>query len=465
MSTPVRRSTQGRALQRQVQKRSSWTRTTGDLLVDWVEPQGLWWDGSDGGGGLAPIGPHGPWINSFGPPKPIVTRATSLITGPLTAAPFKVQELGFGGQPLGRPRWLVDPMLVRPDDRFPTSDIYPQVLRLTRAAFWAEWVRASIWWGQSAFVYIESPVDGSPMAGSLRNIAPYCLFTQRDEGGALCWVIGDTLDAASNVVADRDGRFTLGPVTYRLCVLRNPHSPIDVEGLSQGVFAMNPSTFMLAGQIEAYTSGTFRSGVPSGYLKVLTPGLQQDDADKLKADWMEAHGNDRRSIAVLNAMVDFQALSFSPVDAALGEVKRLNIADTAFAFGLDPMTLGVSFTSSATYTNIRDAWDNHRDFGLAPYMAAVEDCLTALLPGTQGVKVNLDGFANPDLKTRMDGYSVGITAGVLTKDECRALEGLPPLEEPPAPPAPPVVEPTPPPVLEPAPVPIRELARPQALRR
>jgi HK97 family phage portal protein len=157
---------------------------------------------------------------------------------------------------------------------------------------------------------------------------------------------------------------------------------------------------------------------------------------------MAAHGGDRRSIAVLNATTDFQALNLSPVDAALDQVKRLNLADVAFSFGLDPGTLGVGLANSATYTNVRDTWTNHRDFGLAPWTAAVEDTLSAILPGSGSVRVNLDGFANPTPAERFAAWKVALDAGILTVDEVREREGLPELETPaPTEPAAPVDEP------------------------
>ena len=118
------------------------------------------------------------------------------------------------------------------------------------------------------------------------------------------------------------------------------------------------------------------------------------------------------------------------MDAALAEVKRLNIGDVAFAFGLDPFTLGAAIGNSATYSNIRDAWTNHRDFGLGPWIAAVEDTLTALVPGAAGVKVNLDGFANPSPAERIDAGAAAVAAGLITVNEWRATEGLDPLPEP-----------------------------------
>jgi len=245
-------------------------------------------------------------------------------------------------------------------------------------------------------------------------------------------VLGDT-QGSERVVFDRDGRATIGPVRYRVVVLRNPHSPVDVDGNSQGVFAMSPSVFGLARQIDSYAQGTFRTGVPAGYLKVQTPGLTQEAAVKLRSGWMAAHGGDRRSIAVLNATTDFQPLNLTPVDAALDQVKRLNLADVAFSFGLDPMTLGAGLQNSATYSNLRDAWANHKDFGLAPWTAAVEDTLSALMPGTQSVRVNLDGFANPTPAERFTAWEVALRAQIVTVAEVREAEGLPPLPDEPAP--------------------------------
>jgi phage portal protein BeeE len=271
---------------------------------------------------------------------------------------------------------------------------------------------------------------GQPLAGTLKIVNPFLLSTERADDGSLRWVIGaEGASAQDKVVFGRDGRVTLGPVTYKIVALRNPHFGTDVEGHTPGVFEAHPSTFNLGGSIETYAQGTFRSGIPAGYLQVdqTMNSMTQEQADALKGRWMASHGGDRRSIAVLNAFTKFVPLQMSPVDSALGEVKRLNIGDVAFAFGLDPLTLGVSLGNSATYSSRVDSFLAHRDYSLAPWISAVQDVLTALLPGTQGVLVDLDKFVNPTAKERYDGYAVAISSGVLTPDECREMEGLPPL--------------------------------------
>jgi len=424
---------------RQVSQRARWTRATQNITMN--DPDGwlsdgnhgpVWWYGLDSGGLASPIGPNGPWP-TFGPAQAVVTRATSLICGPLSAAPYRVQDLAEPGAAQQVPRWLTDPMLLRPDARFATQ-VYPAVLTLARSAFWSNFVRNALWFGVGAFLCVDDEA-GQPLAGTLRLLDPQLLYTERGEDGSLRWVIDVGDSSSERAVFDRDGRLTLGPISYRIVVLRNPLSPIDAEGRSFGVFEMSPGAFQLGASIEQYAAGTFRSGIPSGYLQVETPGLTDIQAQELKAKWMTNHGGDRRSIAVLNATTRFQPLNFSPVDAALDATKRLNIGDVAYAFGLDPLTLGVSMSNSGTYQNVMAAWTTHRDYGLSPWISALQDVLSALLAGSAGVLVNLDSFANPPLKDRVATGAAAVKAGLLTRDEWRAAEGLAPLPEPEIPPA------------------------------
>jgi HK97 family phage portal protein len=212
----------------------------------------------------------------------------------------------------------------------------------------------------------------------------------------------------------------LGGVRARLVCLDNPHSPV-------GVFAQHPGVFGLSTSLGSYQAGLFRSGVPAGYLKVTAPGLTQTQADALKGAWMRAHGGDRRSIAVLNATTDFTPISINPVDAALAEVKRLNIADVAYAFGMAPESLGVTMGNSATYSNVEQWFEAHRDMALSPWIAAVEGVLSALLPHGQVAQVNLDAYTQAPWASRIPVYAQAISAGLLTVDEMRAAEGYPPL--------------------------------------
>src|SRR4051794_29936233 len=174
-----------------VSTRARWARSSGDMLVGGginpSEQAPIWWMGLDSGGGRYPIGPNGPWVNR-GQGLAVITRAVSLICGPLTAAPFKVQELGFGGHPLGRPKWVTDPCLMRPDLRV-ADDVAAEASKQPRGAFFFSWIRDAVLFGTGAFLCQEDDT-GQPVAGTMRNINPHLLSTERAADGSLRWVIG-----------------------------------------------------------------------------------------------------------------------------------------------------------------------------------------------------------------------------------------------------------------------------------
>jgi hypothetical protein len=365
-----------------------------------------WWIGAAVEDGISPIGPHGPFpAQKLGWGLPIVTRATSLLVDPLTTGLFRVLK---DGKPVETPLWLADPQLLRPTPGAGASAL-PVGMRHTRSVFWRTLIAQAVWWGRS-FLMFQTDAVGDPLAGTLQIVSR---FNVEEVAGR--WRIGGT----DGVSTDDDGRWDIGR-PYRLVRLDNPHSPF-------GVFFDMPDAFELARKIAGYSQGIYGSGVPNGYLKVNAAGMTQEDADKLKAKWLEAHGGDRRSIAVLNSTTDFTPIQFNPVDSALAEVKRLSIADVAYAFGMAPETLGVTMGNSATYSNVEQWFEAHRDFALSPWIASVEGTLSALVPYRSTVRVNLDDYTNPPFGDRMKAYQTAVTAGVHTVDELRAMDGLDPL--------------------------------------
>jgi hypothetical protein len=362
-----------------LQLRGLWSRTDGDLLVN-NSGQRVWM-GADSFAAL---------IQQNAPAEKlaVTTRATSLITGPLTAAPYQLVNDSTGET---RPaRWLADPMLLRADERMVGGlQSFAHARRLTRSKFWGTVLQSCIWYGYGAFIYQPDPL-GVPIAGTMRQVLPGAITIDTQSR----WVIGV---GGEQVTFDRDGSLQLGPVEYRICVLRNPLSPVYEDGSSLGVFELSPSAFGLSASVDAYLTTTFRTGVPAGFLKVKQPGFNDAQAAKMKREWLEAHGNDERSIAVLNATsVEFEALSISPVDANAAGLKQLSIADVAYAFGLPPEVLGVAIGGGGTYQNITDQWSRLFTFGLSQWISEIEDQLTALVPWGWSVKVDLSEF-EPDM--------------------------------------------------------------------
>lgn len=403
-----------------VQPRASYDRSSGDMLVN--EPQFMWL-GHDSGGGAHPIGPNGPFHAET---LPAITRLTSIIVDPLASSPWTVAESTAGlptyGQVVSPPRWMTDPQLLRPDDRFPITAL-PAARRMPRSTFWATWIRSAVWFGAGFLLFAED-TQGAPVPGSLRVLNPSSVRPVRNEFDSLVWEIGNGPDI---VRTDRDG-YLLMPGRMRLIVLRDPHGEVDAEGRSIGLFERNRSTFHISGTIDNYTSGIYRAGVPSGFLKVTTPGLTEEKARTIRAAWMSAHGGDRRSVAVLNATTDFEPIQFSPVDMALIEGKRSNLADMAMAFGFDPGgALGLSMGGSMTYANAQNQFARLRQ-DLMPWIVAVEQTIGALLPTGRDMRIDFAELTRPDPAQQIPVINAAIQSGLLDVNEGRAQLGLPPKE-------------------------------------
>ena len=404
-----------------IHKRARWTRSDGDILLGGPVPSGqaastIWWMGDDrvittpgSGDGLA-----------------AVTRATSLIADSLAALPWR-RLSGSGDQgtatiEMPTPRWVADPMLLRPDNRI-SGSATPAALRLGRSSFWGQLIRAALMHGNGFLLFQESG-SGEPVPGTMRILNPDSVLPVEQP-----YIHRRIGSGGEYVESDYDGRFEVGGSVYRLMELRNPASPVDGYGQALGVVEKHALELGMARQAVNYGSGMFRSGVPAGFLKTSQPNFTKDQADALKARWLEAHGGDRRSIAVLNATTDFEPLSMSPVDMALVQSRQMSLTDIANAFGVPVYMLGGTDGGSNTYSNAESRNQDFVRFSLLPWATAVEDLLSSLPPLGEHVEVGFGGLLRADTTTRYGAYSQALSDGWITVDEVRLLEGLQPLPD------------------------------------
>lgn len=407
--------------------RARYARTTGSLRIN--QPDGLpsgidpivWWWGSD----LTPNAASGSTSLSA------ITRATALIVNSLTSLPWLTRSGDPTPQGLSTVqdtrRWLSDPMLLRPDARTGLPSPQAAALRQSRVVFWSQWIRSALWWGMGYLVFQED-ATGQPIAGTMRVLNPRTvspLYNDPDLG--VRRRIGSQIGGGGYVDTDIDGSFMLGSSRFRLLELRNPTTDTDEYGVAAGVLTAHAAELSLAQAAVTYGRGTLRSGVPHGYLKVSTPSFTGAQAQALKEGWLNAHGGDSRSIAVLNSTTDFQPLALSPVDMALIEMRRMSLLDIANAFGVPAYMIGGTDGGSNTYSNAESRNRDFLTFSLMPWATTVEDVLSSLLPAGTWVEVDFTGLLRPDTATRYAANAQAVGGPWKTVDEVRAEEDLPPM--------------------------------------
>lgn len=202
--------------------------------------------------------------------------------------------------------------------------------------------------------------------------------------------------------------------------------PYRVKGLSP----MEACQVAISTGVSAqdYTANWFENGaVPPGTFKNIQKIVSQTEADEIKSRLRAAI----RTRAPLVHGVDWE---YSPISVAAHEAKfietlKLNATQVANIYGVPPEMVGGDVGQSGmTYTNRNGNGLEFAKFTLRPWLELLEAHLSQLLPQPQFVKFNLDAVLRADLAARMASYQQARDIGIMSVNEIRALEDLPPVK-------------------------------------
>lgn len=170
------------------------------------------------------------------------------------------------------------------------------------------------------------------------------------------------------------------------------------------------------------------SARPSGLLKVQPQTAQNDRLlEKIQEQVRALYASPENAGKILVTSGEFEPLTDTSNQKAIIELARLSREEIAAAFGLLPVDLGD--LTHATYSNVGQARSRFVRDVLGQWLAEFEDDFQAqitLPPGTY-IEFQTGEALRPDLEARAEVYEK--MRGVLTPNEMRALEGLPPLKQ------------------------------------
>jgi len=197
----------------------------------------------------------------------------------------------------------------------------------------------------------------------------------------------------------------LSPIQY--------HAATITGGLNAGKFG---SDFFIGG------------GLPSS---ILTVNGQPDktQADTLKARLLEITRGSREPL-VLPAGTEYQQISVNPEDSQFIDTQRYSVEQVCRIFGEDPADHGASSGgSSITYANRSDA-DLARYKRRQFWVTKMQDCLTALLPRPQVVKLNTSSSLMMTAHERHELHALRLKSETTTVNAVRVLEDEVPFDDP-----------------------------------
>ena len=303
---------------------------------------------------------------------------------------------------------------------------------------------------------LRKPAEGHPLHPILNHAAnawtPAPAFREqvaRDallHGAGFAWIgrdgagtVRELVRLRPNVVTvDEDVTAPLGPPVYRidgnvvsgrdLIHLRCPLGPDGAHGVGPVQDAREAIALALA--LEQHAAKLFGRGArPSGILSF--PGrLGAEVAARVKASWQSAHGGSNSGgTAVLEEGAKFEALTMTSTDAQFAELRAFQLAEIARAFRVPPVLL--QDYGRATWANSAEMGRQFVNFTLAPWLAKIEGEFALKLfteeeRGHLCLEHDTDALTNADPVARAQAAQAFRSAGVMTANELRRLENLPP---------------------------------------
>lgn len=215
-------------------------------------------------------------------------------------------------------------------------------------------------------------------------------------------------------------------------------------GLLHGVSPLQAAAANLStsSRLEHYTSELATGAVPPAVLEV-PHQLNAAQADDLRDRWMDARRSGGAAPAILSGGANFRPLTLSPADMALLELRTFDEQRIAALLGTPPFLVGLPQAEGLTYASSVQLLDFYWRATLRPMASTIGDALGGwVLPDRHTVVFDADAFNRPGLAERATALAQLVAAGIVTVDEARAQENLPPHDPDTAPPAT-EVEPTP----------------------
>jgi HK97 family phage portal protein len=241
-------------------------------------------------------------------------------------------------------------------------------------------------------------------------------------------------DQVSQVVLP-DGSVVYG---YRIdsdVVVLAAENVLHLKNLGNGTVGLSKLEFMRATTDEAAKSAYAASkvfgsqGKPTGVL-MIDKVLNKDQRTAVQANFAGMAEGSSSRLYLLEAAMKYQQLSMSPEDQQLLESRRFGIEEFARWFDVPPVLLHHSnvTTWGSGIESILDGWYK---LSVRPILVSIEQAvrkqvMTPAQRARMAAEFNFDALLRGNAKDRAELYAKNVQNGIMTRNEARQLENLPP---------------------------------------
>lgn len=211
---------------------------------------------------------------------------------------------------------------------------------------------------------------------------------------------------------------------------------LHLKNLGNGTTGLAKLEFMQATVNENAAAQTSASkifgngGKPTGVL-MTDAVLKQDQREALQARFAEMQSGSTSRLYVLEAAMKYQQLSISPEDQQLLETRRFSVEEICRWFDVPPVL--VHHANVTTWgSGIEQIVDGFHKLTIRPMLVSIEQSvrkrvMTAAQRATMRCEISFDALLRGNALDRAELYAKNVQNGIMTRNECRQLENLPPV--------------------------------------
>lgn len=160
-------------------------------------------------------------------------------------------------------------------------------------------------------------------------------------------------------------------------------------------------------------------------------GMEKEDQKRLITAMRRRHTGVRNShaIGMLTGGAKISRIGANPQESQLLDLRRFNVQDQARLLGVPSFYLGDVTPGAVSYASTEISDRRYVRQGVTPLVTRIETAYGRLLRPGQQMKVNLAALLRGDRKARWETWGIALDKQVVTRDEVRAWEDLPPADE------------------------------------
>lgn len=225
------------------------------------------------------------------------------------------------------------------------------------------------------------------------------------------------------------------PITYRVNgQLVSKEDMLHIRGITMpgkwlGLSVIDHARTTIGASLatDRFANEYFSEGLaPSGVLEV-ADDLSAEDADQLSRDFEARHGRSRRPVVLTNG-AQWKPMSITPEESQFLATREFQVVDIARLFHVPAVMVGATEKSTSFGAGMAALMAAYDRMCIGGWLVRIETGLTSLLPRGQYVRGNTAALTRGTAAEQMALLNQGISAGIWSRNECRAMLDLPPVD-------------------------------------